>query len=300
MSFQHRLEYLGYLVGGAIARGLPSRIVDRGARALARTAFDRGGRRVRYAQVNLRVAFPELTDEQRDEIGRESWVQTFHNFIDVWRGEKATDQDVRDRVSLHGFEHLERALERGNGVFGLGLHMGSFEFAMRRLSLEVPATVVGRPLKNSLIYARLVAQRTRSGGKVLHHKRAVVGIQRALKRGGFVAIFNDQYSRRSRGVEAPLFGARCSTGAGLAILALRGEVPVVPFYAVRDGPDRHSVYFQEPLRLEIDPDREANIVAATTEYNAALERIIRRHPEHWMWSHRRFRHSPDLPDGLYS
>ena len=35
-------------------------------------------------------------------------------------------------------------------------------------------------------------------------------------------------------------------------------------------------------------DRDADILAATASLQAAFEASIRRHPEQWMWSHRRW------------
>ena len=50
-------------------------------------------------------------------------------------------------------------------------------------------------------------------------------------------------------------------------------------------------------RVEVPPtgDRAKDIEASTAAYNRALEAVIRQYPEQWMWRHRRFRHSPDLP-----
>ena len=113
-------------------------------------------------------------------------------------------------------------------------------------------------------------------------------------------VLNDQYSSRARGVFVPLFGVRCSTSIGVATLALRTGAPVVPAYVVRDGPDHHTITFLPPLEMEVSGDREGDIEAATARYNRALEEIIRRHPEQWMWAHRRFRHSPDLKGDPYA
>ena len=45
---------------------------------------------------------------------------------------------------------------------------------------------------------------------------------------------------------------------------------------------------------------KADIEAVTGQCNAALEAIIRQYPEQWLWSNRRFRHSPDLVGDGYT
>jgi KDO2-lipid IV(A) lauroyltransferase len=123
---------------------------------------------------------------------------------------------------------------------------------------------------------------------------------RAVRHGRVVAVVNDQYSRRARGVFVPLFGTLCSTSAGLATLALRTGAPVLPFYIVRDAPDHHTARIEPPLELRRSGDRRKDIETVTAQFNAALEAIIRRYPTQWMWSHRRFRHSPELGADPYA
>jgi KDO2-lipid IV(A) lauroyltransferase len=53
--------------------------------------------------------------------------------------------------------------------------------------------------------------------------------------------------------------------------------------------------FQE----EVPPPASGDVEAFTAAQNAALEAIIRAHPEQWLWTHRRFRHSPDLTRDIY-
>ena len=98
----------------------------------------------------------------------------------------------------------------------------------------------------------------------------------------------------------PFFGVRASTSAGVATLAIRSGAPVVPVYALREAPDRHRIVVIPALETPQTGDRRRDARAATRLYNAVFESIIRRHPEHWMWGHRRFRHSPDLPGDPYA
>ena len=181
--------------------------------------------------------------------------------------------DARNAASLVSFDLAGRAF----GVYGL------------------PTLAVGRPMRNRLLYSRLERSRTRGSSVVLVERdRAAVPMLRALKNNRLVVVLIDQYSRRARGVFVPLFGARCSTSAGVATIALRSGATVICVTARRLGPDRHVIEVGPPLTFESTGDRKSDIEAATAAYNAALEQRIRACPEQWMWGHRRFRHSPDL------
>ena len=54
-----------------------------------------------------------------------------------------------------------------------------------------------------------------------------------------------------------------------------------------------------PLETPNTGDVRKDAELLTARVNDAYGEIIRAHPEQWMWSHRRFRHSPDLPDDPY-
>ncbi len=98
---------------------------------------------------------------------------------------------------------------------------------------------------------------------------------------------------------APFFGYRCLTAAGVATLALRTRGPVVLTYVYREGPDAHVATVDPRLDLPRTGNVERDIVEATTIMNREFERVIRAHPEQWLWGHRRFRRSPDLPGNPY-
>jgi KDO2-lipid IV(A) lauroyltransferase len=300
-SLRDRAEYLGYRLGGALVRRLPAGALRAVAERAASRLFARNGKRVRWTLANLRIAFPELSEPERREIGRQSYVNFGWNLIDYLRAETWTDDDYRERIVLRGLEHARAALAHGRGAILLTLHMGNFELAAHILPLHgIEFATVGRRMRNPLLWGRVVEGRTQRAGELIERRGAARGMLRALRQGHLVGVLNDQYSRRRRGVMVPLFGKRCSTTAGVATIALRTGAPVIPGYVTRAGSDRHVAVFEPPLEIPLTGDRSSDIEVATAHYNLALEAIIRRHPEQWMWGHRRFRHSPDLDYDPYA
>jgi KDO2-lipid IV(A) lauroyltransferase len=300
VSLLHVGEYAAVRLAVMLATLLPAEPLRRLAARVARFVFDRGGRRTGWALTNLRIAFPDASEETLHHIGRESYAHFAWNALDFLRSGRWSDAELLSRVSFNGLEHVDVALSEGKGLFGLTLHLGNFELGPLAIcAAGHPASGVARTMQNRLLYDYVIRRRSSNGNEVIDRRKAAPGILRALKRGRLVGILNDQYSRRTRAVFAPLFGARCSTSAGLATLALRSRAPILPMYIVRDGPEHHTATIEPPIALPDSGDRGADILELTTRCNAALEAIIRKHPEQWMWGHRRFRHSPDLPGDLY-
>ncbi len=304
MAIRDSLEIALYRAADALIGRAPLETTQRLVSGLGRRIFDAQGKNARWALANIEVAYPAWTDEQRRELGRESYAHFGLNAIDYLRSSHWTDEEVLKRCPLEGVEHIEKALLKGKGALLLTLHIGAWEVGVQAIALQLAPhrpVVVGRPMRNKALYERITRTRRRGGAaELIDRRRAAIQILRALRGGRPVGVLLDQYSRRSRGVFVPLFGARCSTSAGIATLALRTGAPVVPCYVLRAGPDRHRGIFLPELEISLTGDRKKDIEVATTAYNAALEKIIRANPEQWMWGHRRFRHSPDLDRDIYA
>ena len=301
MSLRHRAEYAAVLAASSVANSLPLAAAQRALATAARCYFDRGGRHVGYALTNLRIAFPELSESARRDIGRESYVHSAWNILDWLRSSNWSGPEISSRFEASGLENLRAALARGRGAFTVTLHTGNFELLGKAAPLwGIPFSHVGRPMGNRWLYARVLHERTRTGAEMIDRARAAPAILRALRRDRAVVMLIDQYSRRHQSVFVPLFGKRCSTTAGVATMALRTGAPVLPFYTVRVAPDRHRVCVLPPVEVPSSGDRGRDIERSTAAYNAVLEGVIRAFPEQWMWAHRRFRHSPDLEEPVYA
>ncbi|HXZ84207.1 MAG TPA: lysophospholipid acyltransferase family protein [Myxococcota bacterium] len=293
-------EYAAFRAAVAALRAVPLPTAQALAARAARALFARGGKRVEYVLANLRIAFPERSEQERRAIGRESYVHLAWNLLDVARGRDWGPEDIRARVEMEGKEIADAVLGAGKSAVCLSLHLGNFELLVRAVPLfGIPLGVIGRPLGNRLLREEIVRQRTSTGVELLLHRNVLPQMLRMIHKGRVVAVLNDQYARRSRGVFVPLFGVRASTSLGPAVLALRTGAPVVPAYSTRIGPDRHRLVVRPPIETPDTGDRRKDAELLTARCNAAMEEIIRAHPEQWMWSHRRFRHSPDLPGDPY-
>src|SRR5262249_17909488 len=109
-----------------------------------------------------------------------------------------------------------------------------------------------------------------------------------LRRGRMVGILLDQNAARSEGVFVPFFGVPASTSRGLAVIALRTKVPVIPIFIRRLRGGRHCVEIGP--ELPAPPDRDAT--SYTAAFNEGIEAAIRRDPGQWFWMHDRWRTRP--------
>jgi len=293
ITWRHRWEYAGYRIIAAAIRILPRALLMRAAAPLAALTYRRSARHFKEAMENLRLAFPDLDEPQLLAILRKSQLHLLWNLIDFARAAGWSEEEMCAHVGLLGEEHIRAAQQRGQGVIFLTLHMGNFELGVRRVTQLGRILVLNRPFANALLQDVFTRSRETSGAELIDRDGAARVMLRELRGGAMVAALNDRYAKAGA-VWVPLFGTRAATAAGLAMLALRTQAVVLPCYIVRDGDDHHTVTILSPIEVPPTGDRAKDVEAATAAQNRVLEKIIRRHPEQWMWHHRRFRHSPDL------
>ena len=94
---------------------------------------------------------------------------------------------------------------------------------------------------------------------------------------------------RELAAEGYFTGYPAGTFKSVAILALTTGAPVIPASSWREPDGSHVLHFEEPLPLIECDDPGETIRRNTRSYNAALERLLLRHPEQWIWMHRRWK-----------
>jgi Kdo2-lipid IVA lauroyltransferase/acyltransferase len=114
-----------------------------------------------------------------------------------------------------------------------------------------------------------------------------VGMLRALRRGEALGLLIDQ-DTRVQSVCVPFFGTRASTPRAPADLTLRSGAATVAVFLQR-GPDGRYHMSGQEVDVPCSGNSEADVLALTTAYSAAIEAAIRRFPEQWVWMHQRWK-----------
>ena len=94
-------------------------------------------------------------------------------------------------------------------------------------------------------------------------------------------------------------GQRAWTTHGPATIARRTGAALIPAFTRRIAGVRHRIEFLPELALPRSGNLHADTAAATAALNQALASFILAEPSSWLWVHRRFRGSPDVPPEVY-
>jgi KDO2-lipid IV(A) lauroyltransferase len=279
----------------ALVRFLPERAALALGRGLGSFAYLISKRRV-IAYRNLRAAFAsEKPPAELRRIAKRS-VQTMGmTLVEMLRFPEQDRAWVDSHITNEGEEKLTAGLNAGKGVIFLTGHYGNWEFLNIVGGLmNYPLSALARPQKHPRSDAYLNDLRQCKGAKIIMKGMMVREILRSLKGGGIVAIVNDQDGGKT-GTPVEFFGRLSSTASGVVTFAIRTGAPILPIFITRQGvTSAHHIEVKSPLVM---PDASASPEEAERfvlqQFAAELEKMVRKHPEQWLWAHRRWKSSPD-------
>lgn len=242
---------------------------------------------------NLAIALPQLSKIEKQKIITESFVRMGTNFLDFLSLPLISKAWMEKNVTFQGLENYEEAKSLGRGVFFLSLHMGNGDFGCAMIALKgIPLHLISKKFKHKGLNDFWFGVRESMGTKFMdpHAPKTAFEILGACKRREPVTFVLDQFMGRPYGIESTFFGRKTGTAYGLALFALKTKAPVVPIYTYYNRDNRLQVVFDHIIEpAEETGDRDLQIYQTTEKYNRWLEKIIRLHPEQWMWVHRRWK-----------
>lgn len=280
-------SWLAVALAWPMAR-LPLRWLMALGRAAGVAAFHLARRRRHITDVNLALCFPERSPTERRRLARASFVHTgvsLAEMVLVWLN---PGRSVAQRFSIGGRENLESALAQGRGVILLAGHFSCIDIASEPVASVVDLDVMYRENKNPVWEWLQVRGRGRYFERVIE-RDDTRRVLRSLREGRAVWYAADQDYGRRHSVFAPFFGIPAATITATARLARFNRSPVVLFTQYRD---LKTLTWEMRFHPALDGFPSGDEVADATRINQVIEAAIRRHPEQYLWAHRRFKTRP--------
>jgi KDO2-lipid IV(A) lauroyltransferase len=210
------------------------------------------------------------------------------------------DAPLAPAVAWHGAELIDGALERGRGLVILTPHLGAFEVTAQayaeRFGARSPLTALYRPARQAWLRELETSARNRPG--LLTAPATLAGVRqmmRALRAGQTVGLLPDQVPPEGLGVWAPFFGRPAYTMTLAARLAQQTGAPVLLIIGERlsnaTGWAMHVLELPEPLPppAQSAADEQAHQTECAAVTNRAMEFLIRRCPEQYLWGYNRYK-----------
>lgn len=281
------------LLGWLFVR-IPRRWLDAFGAALGGLVWALGIRR-RVVLENLRLAFPDDTEEKRREIARRTYRNLGRMIPDFLRVPSLPKAELERIFVYDGWERFEQAMASGRGVIACTGHFGNFDLLAAAHTLRgVPITMISRPMGKSGANDLWRKARLRAGVEdlVVRRGETLKAATRSLKAGRVLGYVIDQNQSRDHAIFPTFFGVPAATAPTPAILARRTGAAVLFVLSVPMGDGRHRVILEGPLAMPDTGDREKDVLRFMQDLNDRLERWVRLHPDRWYWLHRRWKTRP--------
>lgn len=298
-------NWLEYLPAFLLLKGLGA--LPRGAaialsQAVARLVYYLHKRLRRVGHRNLQMAMPEYDARRRAAVLKAVFANFGRLLGEFSQFPKISRDNIGERVVYDGFENYAKAAARGRGVLMLTGHIGAWELcAFAQGAYGHPLSFLARPLDNPLLDRLIGGYRQLSGNRPINKNKAVKEVLATLRRGNDVGLLIDVNTLAAEGVFCDFFGIPASSTTGLAVFALRSEAPVVPGFLIWDAGRRcHVLRFEPEVELLRTGDFKEEVALNTARFTRVIEECVRRHPEQWLWVHKRWRTRPPGEPDLYA
>lgn len=260
-----------------------------------RLAYKLIPRRQEVVLNNLdRVFGTALNSEQKKSIAQGFYGHFIRFFVEAFCFKFKSKPAKHAMVRIEGRKYLEDAIEEGNGVLLLTGHFGNWEVATLggiggNSKYFGRFHFIRREVKPPFINRMVVKRFNKNGFGVLQKTGSIEEIVELLEQNNVVVAPFDQYAGKKFGVASEFFGRPALTFKSLSVLAQCTGSPVIPSACWREADGTHVLNFDPAIDLVSDGPTRKLVAINTKRFNEALERIILRHPEQWIWMHRRWK-----------
>lgn len=247
------------------------------------------------AAENLRLSFPEWSDERIARTAFESMRHMFQLFMveSMISPRLISPSSWSKHVRLGEVAGvLDLLLRSEPSIFVTG-HCGNWELLGCVLaSIGYPLVALARPLDNPLLNRWLLGIREATGMTIVTKWGATPILEDTLRDRGRLGFIADQ-NAGDGGLFVPFFGRFASAYKSIGLLAMRHNVPIVAGGARRvDDRFLYQLYFADLIRPQDWADQPDPLFYITARYTRAIENIVRQAPEQYLWIHRRWKSRP--------
>jgi KDO2-lipid IV(A) lauroyltransferase len=285
---------------------LPRPAVLAVARVVGWLAYYLLGEDRRVAHANLDIAFGDtVPPREKRRIARAAFHNLAANLMGLFWAPRLNKGNIARYADFGGADlaWYQQIKARGKGVIFITPHYGDWELMSLCAGFNGATYVtVMEPTKNPAIEQTISRLRSVSGHATVHPRFAVVKLFKALSRGETIGVLVDVNARRGRGgVWLDFFGLKVFNTAAVAELAIRTGAAIIFGYAeMLPGPGRRlRIAFTPEIEPASTGDRAQDVLVTSQRCLDRCAEVIRRKPEDWLWTYKRWKRRPSPDVGAY-
>ncbi len=250
------------------------------------------GYRKKVVYQNLRLAFPEKSEEELEQIAKKFYRHFIDIMLEILKMRTISPRKLRKRINYSNPELLQKYHDQGKGVMGMSAHYNNWEWTSA-VSNRAPhhAVIVYKPLHNQYIDRFMQKTRERHGAEMIPMRDTLRRVVKDQKEGNLVLyglIYDQNPVYHEIQYWATFFNHKTAALTGAEKLAIKTGMPAV-YYSMRKLARGRYIIDLIPISEDHSELKENEI---TDIFYRIMEEKIRENPEYWLWTHRRWKHTP--------
>jgi Kdo2-lipid IVA lauroyltransferase/acyltransferase len=246
------------------------------------------GYRKEVVMDNLSASFPEKTKEELEVIAKKYFKCLCDSIVEIIKLLTISEKQLNKRM-VGNWELVRQSTQPDQIPQAYMSHQFNWEWGtvVANYNLDKRFTGVYLPLSNKTMELVMQKIRTSSGTQIIPIQimmKKLAEVQKQEITWGFIADQNPSEPRRCAWVD--FFNRKTAFAKGAEFVARRYNNPVFfgEIIKLRRG------YYEIKLKLAFENPSETKDGEITEAYVKFLEASIKRQPENWVWSHRRWKH----------
>ncbi|MHB1687471.1 MAG: lysophospholipid acyltransferase family protein [Ignavibacteriaceae bacterium] len=286
-----RIEYIIFVAFSLVFKILGLKISRKFSYLLTFIFFYLIPIRKQVAIDNLKKAFPDYSLKEIKKIAFESYRSFAITLIEILYLPNMSAGQIEKFVPCDNNDFIIERHKENRGVILLSAHFGNWEAmaVSMGLQLKIPISAVIKPQRNELVSEWLNKMRSKWGNKIVPLGISIREIYKTLKDKNIVAMVADQRGPED-GIRVNFFGRKTAIYAGPAALALKTKSPLLFAVSVRQPDYSYTTHFEEISMEDLPGDEEEKIIEISQRHASLLEKVVREHPEQWLWMHKRWKY----------
>ena len=237
--------------------------------------------RITILHKNIKIAFPNKKNKETLELIKNIYHHLYVIIIEVIKSISFNEKDIIKRVKLLNEHEINNMAKKDKSIILIASHYANWEWLLLRVSLLKRGNVVAvyQPLSNKYLNSVLLKIRTKFNATLVPIDKWNHFILKNRHKSYIYFLVSDQNPNNyNKGTTISFFDKATlfHNGPEKMHKLLDAQVLYTDMKKINNG------YYELKLK-KINPD---NI---TEDYVNLLEETITNRPEHWLWSHNRWK-----------
>lgn len=242
---------------------------------------------------NLKIAFPDKSEKEIKQLAKRSTKHFCDLFLEMIKSTAISKKELQRRFVCDNVEEVNAYAKAGQPIVLMIGHQASYEWTIALDDyIDFRTYVVYKPIKNKYFDQFIRDVRSKFGSDLVPMKKAYNIIRESQKSAaevGLFALVADQAPKRSSAQFFTNFFNRISpVFMGGERMAQQYSMPV---YFMRIEKVKRGFYKSHFDKITDDASKEKEWFV-TDSFFEKLEDQIKRQPEYYLWSHKRWKTTP--------